>query len=48
LIPLSQEALWAENVVSPSLVEMPIQEMIDCIVQAGYAVTKSDRRGQSG
>ena len=34
--------------VSPSPIEMPIQEMIDCIVQAGYVVTKRDSRGGLG
>jgi transposase len=37
-----------KTVVSPSSIEMPIQEMIDCIVRAGYVVTKSDSRGRSG
>ncbi len=36
-----------KHLVSPSPIEMPIQEMIDCIVKAGYVVTKSDSRGQS-
>lgn len=35
-------------IVSPSSIEMPIQEMIDCIVRAGYVVTKSDGRRRSG
>jgi len=34
--------------VSPSPIEMPIQEMIDCIVRAGYVVMKSDCRGGPG
>jgi hypothetical protein len=29
----------------PSPIEMPIQEMIDCIVRAGCVVTKSDSIG---
>ncbi len=37
-----------KTIVSPSSIEMPIQEMIDCIVRAGYVVTKSDSRGRSG
>ena len=32
----------------PSPIEMSTQEMIDCIVQAGYVVTKSDSRGGFG
>ena len=32
----------------PSPIEMPIQEMIDCIVQAGYVVMKSDSIGGFG
>jgi hypothetical protein len=32
----------------PSHIEMPIQEMIDCIVRAGYVVTKSDSIGGFG
>jgi hypothetical protein len=32
----------------PSPIEMPIQEMIDCIVRAGYVVTKSDSIGGFG
>ncbi len=35
-------------IVSPSSIEMPIQEMIDCIVRAGYVVTKSDGGRRSG
>jgi len=34
--------------VSPSPIEMPIKEMIDCIVRAGYVVMKSDCRGGPG
>jgi transposase len=37
-----------KTIVSPSSIEMPIQEMIDCIVRAGYVVTKSDSRGRLG
>jgi len=37
-----------KTIISPSSIEMPIQEMIDCIVRAGYVVTKSDSRGRSG
>lgn len=37
-----------KHLVSPSRIEMPIQEMIDCIVRAGYVVTKSDCRGEPG
>jgi transposase len=37
-----------KNIVSPSSIEMPIQEMIDCIVRAGYVVTKRDSTRQSG
>ena len=32
----------------PSPIEMPIKEMIDCIVRAGYVVTKSDSIGGFG
>jgi hypothetical protein len=34
--------------VAPSPIEMPIQEMIECIVRAGYVVTKSDSIGGLG
>ena len=34
--------------VSPSPIEMAIQEMIDCIVQAGYIVTTRDSIGGLG
>jgi transposase len=37
-----------KTIVSPSSIEMTIQEMIDCIVRAGYVVTKSDSIGRSG
>ncbi len=30
-----------KTLVPPSPIEMPIQEMIDCIVRAGYVVTKN-------
>ncbi len=40
--------LRQKHLVPPSPVEMPIQEMIDYIVRAGYVVTKSNSRGQSG
>lgn len=30
--------------VSPSSIEMTIEEMIDCIIRAGYIVTKSEGR----
>jgi transposase len=32
----------------PSPIKMSMQEMIDCIVRAGYVVTKSDSRGGFG
>jgi len=34
--------------IPPSPIEMPIQEMIDCIVRADYVVTKSDSIGGFG
>lgn len=34
--------------IPPSHIEMSIQEMIDCIVRAGYVVTKSDSIGGFG
>jgi transposase len=34
--------------VSASSIEMPIQEMIDCIIRAGYVVTKNECRGGQG
>mgnify|MGYP001235069092 FL=1 len=34
--------------IPPSPIEMSIQEMIDCIVRAGYVVTKSDSIGGFG
>ncbi len=37
-----------KHLVPPLPIEMPIQEMIDYIVKAGYVVTKSNSRGQSG
>jgi hypothetical protein len=33
---------------TPSPIEMPIQEMIDYIVRAGYVVTKNDSIGGFG
>jgi transposase len=37
-----------KSLTSPSPIKMPIQEMIDYIVLAGYVVTKSDSRGGFG
>ena len=37
-----------KHLVTPSSIEMPIQEMIDCIVRAGYVVTKSYSIGGFG
>ena len=36
------------HLTPPSPIEMPIKEMIDCIVRAGYVVTKSDSIGGFG
>ena len=37
-----------KHLTPPSPIEMPIKEMIDCIVRAGYVVTKSDSIGGFG
>jgi len=37
-----------KTLVPPLPIEMPIQEMIDYIVKAGYVVTKNNSRSQSG
>jgi hypothetical protein len=37
-----------EPLKQPSPIEMSIQEMIDCIVRAGYVVTKNDSIGGFG
>lgn len=44
----AQKNMRQKPLVSPSRIEMPIQEMIDCIIRAGYVVTKSDCRGGPG
>lgn len=43
-----KKSIRQKHLVPPSPIEMPIQEMIDYIVKAGYVVTKSDSRCQSG
>jgi hypothetical protein len=43
-----KNSIRQKPLVSPSPIEMPIQEMIDRIVRAGYVVMKSDCRGGSG
>ena len=40
--------LRQKSLIQPSPIVMSIHEMIDCIVRAGYIVTKSDRKGGSG
>ncbi len=36
------------HLVSPLSIEVQIQEMIECIVKAGYIVTKRGSGGESG
>ena len=37
-----------KHLTPPSPIEMSIKEMIDCIIRAGYVVTKSDSIGGFG
>jgi transposase len=38
----NKKNMHQKPLIPPSSIEMSIQEMIDCIVRAGYVVTKSD------